>query len=184
MCPVLESVGHVRCYGFHAFSQAVDRIPSDIRAIGAKPLLCRGTKQSEIKKVSIIANRYFRPGEVDVFFASMDRVKATKYAHRVLGNRDFPVSNKDAVAAYMSAHLEKFLTDAEVKADPGILGRGSFFGGKKPRRPIAEVRSIEGISKAVINMGTPLRRRMYLESIIDNADTPEETRQNAKISSI
>ncbi len=117
---------------------------------------------------------------MDEIFASMDRVKATKYAHRVLGNRDSPVSNKDAVAAYMSAHPEKFLTDAEVKADPGLMGRRSFFGGKKTRRPIAEVRSVEEISKAVGNMGTPLRRRMYLESIINNPDTPEEIRQNAK----
>ena len=147
---------------FRHFSQAADRIPSDIRPFGAKPLLCRGTKQSEIKKVSIMANRYFRPGEVDDIFASMYRVKATKYAHRVLGNRDSPVSNKDAVAAYMSAHPEKFLTDAEVKADPGLQGGRSFFGGRKTRRPITEVRSIEDISKAVSNMGTPLRRRMYL----------------------
>ena len=154
--------------------------PWTIGPSGAKPLLCRGTKQSKIKKVSIMANRYFRPGEVDDIFSSMDRVKATKYAHRVLGNKDSPVSNKDAVAAYMSAHPEKFLTDAEVKADPGILGRRSFFRGNKTRRPISEVRSIEDISKAVSNMGTPLRRRMYLEGVINNPETPEETRQNAK----
>ena len=122
-----------------------------------------------------MANRYFRSGEVDEIFASMECVKATKYAHRVLGNKESPVSNKDAVAEYMSRHPEKFLTDAEVKADPGLMGRRSFFGGKKTRRPIAEVRSVEEISKAVGNMGTPLRRRMYLESIINNPDTPEAT---------
>jgi len=177
-CRVVWSWSSV-CFS-QLFSGRCARIPSDSRAVRSKPLLCRGTKQSEIKKVSIMASRYFRSGEVDDIFASMDQVKATRYAHRVLSNRDSPVSNKDAVAAYMSAHPEKFLTQEQIDLDPSIMGRRSFFGGRKTRRPIAEVRSVEEISKAVSNMGTPLRRRMYLESIIDNPDTPAETRQNAK----
>ena len=124
-----------------------------------------------------MSNRYFRPGEVDEIFSSMDRVKATRYAHAVLSNKDSPVHNKDAVAEYMTNHPERFLTDAEVKADPGIFARRSR---RSTKRPITEVRSIEDISRAVSNMKTPLRKRMYLESMIDNEDTPEETRQNAK----
>lgn len=134
-----------------------------------------------------MANRYFRPGEVDDIFASMDRVKATKYAHKVLGNRDSPVSNKDAVANYMSAHPEKFLTQADIDANPGILAprpmaRTSFFGGRKraPRVPIDQPRSVEQLSKTVNNLKDPLRQRLYLEQIRDNPASNPVTVQNAK----
>ena len=134
-----------------------------------------------------MAIRYFRPGELDQLLASKDRVTATKYAHSVLSNKDSPVSNKQAVADYMSAHPEKFLTQADIDANPGILApkpraRIPFFGGRSraPRVPIDQPRSVEQLSKTVNNLKDPLRQRLYLEQIRDNPASNPTTVQNAK----
>ena len=65
--------------------------------------------------------RILKAEDLDSIFGSKDRIRATQYAHRALGNPNTPAENAELISKYVQDHPDKFLSDDEIKGNPSLF---------------------------------------------------------------
>ena len=99
--------------------------------------------------------RQLSPTDLDSLFGPMDRTRATKYAHTLLVNKNTPPGNVELVTQYIQSHPEKFLTDAEVNANPRIFRRREPSYRRRDRVYTRDGRSFDNYGNEYDSYGNP-----------------------------
>ena len=66
-------------------------------------------------------NKELSPSDLDNMFSRMSKRRATRYAYKLIGNKDSPAANVELVMQYIESHPDRFMTDDEIRADPNFF---------------------------------------------------------------